>query len=131
MIKTSLDDFKKIKTDLVIKSFKDGIEFDEIIKKFNINRNDLICILYDYFQDDVNLAKYVASTTINNDKFMVIADTHFGFGNESMRRVKKLYRLCEKVGIKNIIIAGDLFNGKNKWTNKKYVNKEEQVNLFY
>jgi len=127
MIRKNLDEFKDLKREVIINLFERGMDFEQIMKEFKVSRNELVCILYPTFKDKVDFSKYIASTNIEDDKFIVISDTHIGHSKEIFKRLNNVYKLAEYNDIKNIVIAGDLFDGTHKRRKKEYVNKEEQV----
>lgn len=127
MVRKNLDDFKDLKKELIVNLFNEGMDFEQIMNEFKISRNELICILYPNFKDKIDFSKYIASTNIEDDKFIVIADTHIGYNKEIFKRLNNVYKLAEYNDIKNIIVAGDLFHGTKKRKFNKYVSKEEQI----
>lgn len=127
MIRKNLDEFKDLKREIIINLFDRGMSFGQLMDEFKVSRNELICILYPTFKDKVDFSKYIASTNIEDDKFIIIADTHVGHSKEIFKRLNNVYKLAEANDIKNIIIAGDLFNGTYKKMYSRYVNKDEQV----
>lgn len=118
------------------KHIQDGWSIDDISKYYFIPAYDIIHVLLKY-DDDENIIKatneFYNSYKINDNKCLVIADTHIGIegkdGVENIGFIYNAYNYALRNNIKNVIHLGDLFEGKSN-DNIKSFDINKQIELF-
>lgn len=116
----------------------DGNSVLDIVNFYNIDFETVISLLirYDENPDPFILSKikeFYNEFTINDERVLVISDTHIGSIYEEQYLIAKAYEYAYKNNIKNVIHAGDLVEGLSNTTNvKDDINKQFlKVNNFY
>jgi len=101
-----------------------GVTIEEIAYCYSlpIERINNILIRFDEDIDPIiekAIKKHYSQFTIDDDKAIVISDTHVGSIYEYLLLFDTIFNYCSKYGIKNIIHAGDLIEGNSFIPNKR------------
>lgn len=110
-----------------------GYSIDYISHEFGILPENVINILlrfnsYDSVIDSA-LKKYYSKNMIDDNRVLVISDTHIGSCNDSLNNICAAYNYCNRSGIRNVILNGDIINGNNISLEKKYNTSRQIKNL--
>ena len=100
-----------------------GVTIDQLAYCYSltIERINNILIRFDEDIDPIiksAIKKHYSQFTIDDDKAIVISDTHVGSKYEYLRLFDTIFNYCSKYGFKNIIHAGDLIEGNSFIPNK-------------
>lgn len=96
---------ENLREELIIKYFKS----DEITNNFDYQKN-LSRVAFKMSLDEI-LALF-PFVEIDDNKLIVISDTHFGSTFQNYRYLDLLYEFASKYGYKNILHGGDLIQGE-------------------
>ena len=120
------DDFANYKEAYI--KFKEiisqGVTIEEIAYCYSLPIERIINILIRPDGDidpiiEKAIKKHYSQFTIDDDKAIVISDTHIGSYYEYLILFDTIFNYCSKCGIKNIIHAGDLIEGNSFIPNKR------------
>ena len=129
-------------SDLVIEDLLDYLEkernIESIMEKFKLNEIEIIAIVKDLidegydiiikkFDDGLHIlnhgdyvdndSKFKFETDNNNEfKFVVISDTRLGSKSEQLAILNDIYRKAHEMGIKNVILCGNISAGLKPMT---------------
>lgn len=101
-----------------------GITIEELAYCYSlpIERINNILVRFDEVIDPVifkAIKDYYSKFKIDDNKTVIISDTHIGSYKEYLQLFDTIFNYCSKLGIKNIIHAGDLVEGNSYIPNKK------------
>lgn len=103
-----------------------GISIGEIANMYDITieRVNNILVRYDDTPNPVvykAIKEHYSQFTINDNKAVVISDTHIGNMYEYLALFDTIFNFCSKYNIKNIIHAGDFIEGNSHLPLRKYL----------
>ena len=114
MIKNS----EEINTDLlteICSSFETTNNFNLVKKQFpDIEHNMLYSILFSTGKYDKELYSTIQQLLIEEDKILIISDTHYGSTFEELRYTYEVFEFAKAHGVKTILHGGDIIEGDTK-----------------
>ena len=124
--------FGEINTDLLTKictSFETTNNFNLVKKQFpDIEHNMLYSILFSTGKYDKELYSEIQQLLIEEDKILIISDTHYGSIFEELRYTYEVFEFAKKHGIKVILHGGDIIEGNIK--RRRDMSSIRQANYF-
>lgn len=97
-----------------------------------IERVNNILVRFDEVIDPIvykAIREHYSQFTIDDNKAVVISDTHVGSHNEFLKLFDTIFNYCSKYGINNIIHAGDLVEGYSYEPNRKDEAEDQIIKL--
>ena len=112
-----------------------GVTISELsdIYSLSVERINNILVRFDDVIDPIvyqALINHYSQFTIDDNKAIVISDTHIGNKNEYLKLFDTIFNYASKYGYKSIIHAGDIIEGNSCPDNRKYDIDKQIQNLY-
>ncbi len=124
-------DFRK----QIIRDYMCGISIDDICTMYNLTFDTVYSTIYYKRNEDKELIKKVIQRKIDDDRIIIMGDTHLGGLYENYNYIEMIYNYAKEHGIKTILHAGDLIDGyidDYRYTNiKNPIDQAEEFTCFY
>lgn len=99
----------------VCNTFEESFDFDLLRKKYpTLDYNVLYSILYSKEKYGKKLYKCIWQENINENKILIISDTHNGSIYENIKYIDDTFDFAAKEGIKTILHGGDILEAQVK-----------------
>ena len=122
-----INEFSKSLKKKVTSDFYNGDHVKYIACAHDLSINEVLAILGDRSVDAKRLRRELSTCDINDDRFIVIADTHIGSTRMDMSMLDYVYDYAKRTGINHIFHAGDLLQSTMRPTNQRLRDEYKQI----
>lgn len=122
-----INEFSKSLKKKVTSDFYNGDHVKYIARAHDLSINEVLAILGDRSVDAKRLRRELSTCDINDDRFIVIADTHIGSTRMDMSMLDYVYDYAKRAGINHIFHAGDLLQSTMRPTNPRLRDEYKQI----
>lgn len=125
--------FDDISNDLINEicdNYEDNHDFESLINNYSyIDYYVLYSILYSTGKYNKEIYKYICQGSINEDKILIISDTHYGSRYENIKYTDSMFEFAINNGIHIILHGGDIIESNVKG-HSNVSNVIKQANYF-